>query len=484
MMKRSAFLVCLLLSTAAAFADGEDKSLERQKDDASELYGFENKGVQGTWWNKVQKGKGGLLKADRTELLNQGFEVDWVMQPVYDGTSECLEDSLAEVQYKGKVGFVDRHGRFIIKAQFEGNDDHNGFHNGIAVVKKNGKYGFINMLGEFIVQPIYDNAHNFKDNLTAAVKRHGKWGCIDLKGNVVVEYKYKLSDQVSGLLSKTYRQAAKDVKTKKKQGEYDDLLDNIEMARYKQLELMHDGKTYTSEPLREYVSGQLIGIKDQYGRVVIPAKYDEIRRDSVVNLFVVRKDSLYGLFRANGQLVIPPVFESIGAFGTADAAAAAEAGVMVGSKHVAPVTMLGYAGTVSVDGDVSGAMLDSIFARACAVDTDSIHYTQARKLYKRIIRACPDYAEALCNVGIIEIEQENYSLGMDYLKVAHAVAPDDADIEANLHTAKQNRNQRRWNRIHRAVNSAVGVFQSEEKRASKAEIVDPTSDGLESVGNQ
>lgn len=472
----------MLLVVAAAYADDKDKTIEQQKDDATELYGFENKGAQGTWWSKVQKAKGGLLKADRTDLINQGFDVDWALQPVYDGTSECLEDSLAEVQYKGKVGFVDRNGRFIIKAQFDGDDDHEGFHNGIAAVKKNGKYGFINMMGEFILQPIYDNAQNFKDNMTAAVKRHGKWGSIDLKGTVVVEYKYQLPTQVSGLLSKTYRQAVKDVKAKNKQGEYDEVLDKISMAKHNQLELMHDGKTYTNEPLRTYVDGQLQGVKDQYGRVVIPAKYNSVKRDSTANVFIVRKDSLYGIFKTNGQLVLPPCVEEIGGFGSASAEAAAEAGTVAGARNIAPVTMLGCSGTVSTDGDVSEAMLDSVFARAVRVDSDSIRYGEARTLYKRIIRACPDYAPALCNVGIIEIEQGNYSLGMDYLKVAHAVAPDDADIEANLRTAKQNRNQRRWNRIHRAMNSAVSVFQSEEKKASKETIVDPTSNGLESVG--
>ena len=49
------------------------------------------------------------------------------------------------------------------------------------------------------------------------------------------------------------------------------------------------------------------------------------------------------------------------------------------------------------------------------------------------------------NMGIMDIEKENYKDGMNRLKIANKLAPENAGIEANLKQAKKDRRERRWN---------------------------------------
>ncbi len=60
---------------------------------------------------------------------------------------------------------------------------------GYAAVKKNGKWGFINTDGNFVIEPAYDDARSFSNDL-AAVKIGDKWGFIDPEGKLVIEALY------------------------------------------------------------------------------------------------------------------------------------------------------------------------------------------------------------------------------------------------------------------------------------------------------
>ena len=77
-------------------------------------------------------------------LVNQDYEINWLISPQYEGVTKRFTEKLAGVVLGGKVGFIDIHNRFIIKPQFENADDIHGFNLGLSAVKKNGKFGFIN----------------------------------------------------------------------------------------------------------------------------------------------------------------------------------------------------------------------------------------------------------------------------------------------------------------------------------------------------
>ena len=104
-------------------------------------------------------------------LVNQDYEINWLISPQYEGVTKRFTEKLAGVVLGGKVGFIDIHNRFIIKPQFENADDIHGFNLGLSAVKKNGKFGFINKKGEFVIEPQFDYADNFRDNMLATIKR-------------------------------------------------------------------------------------------------------------------------------------------------------------------------------------------------------------------------------------------------------------------------------------------------------------------------
>lgn len=62
---------------------------------------------------------------------------------------------------------------------------HYCFRNGLGGVKAKGKWGFIDQGGNFVISCQWDNALNFTGDL-AAVKSGEKWGCIDKTGKLVI----------------------------------------------------------------------------------------------------------------------------------------------------------------------------------------------------------------------------------------------------------------------------------------------------------
>lgn len=62
----------------------------------------------------------------------------------------------------------------------------NALENGLSIKEKKGKFGYANSKGKFIIKPVFEEAYDFTNNL-AVVKYDGKWGAIDLHGNTIIE---------------------------------------------------------------------------------------------------------------------------------------------------------------------------------------------------------------------------------------------------------------------------------------------------------
>lgn len=132
--------------------------------------------------SRVRKaGKMGLI--DRFGDVVLGVEHDHV------GT---LNDSLALVIDKGKSGYVDPTGEWVIPQRYEANAltiNMGDFHNGLARVLSGGKLGLIDTRGNRVAPAHYADIGLLEDGVIP-VKRKNKWGYVKRSFASVVEPKY------------------------------------------------------------------------------------------------------------------------------------------------------------------------------------------------------------------------------------------------------------------------------------------------------
>jgi len=99
-----------------------------------------------------------------------------------DGSRFSLE--LIPVKSGEKWGYIDKKGKFQINPQF---DEAHLFVDDLALVKSNdGKYGFIGVDGKFKINLLYKKTHNkfSKEGLVGVVQENGKIQFIDKDGNI------------------------------------------------------------------------------------------------------------------------------------------------------------------------------------------------------------------------------------------------------------------------------------------------------------
>ncbi len=99
---------------------------------------------------------------------------------------------------KGKYGYRDRSGEFVIPPQF----DYAGeFSEGLAVVGLGRfpatKWGYINLQGQVVIPAQFDGAHDFAEGM-AAVSVGGKLGYIDRAGKLAVPPQFDEAQKFSG----------------------------------------------------------------------------------------------------------------------------------------------------------------------------------------------------------------------------------------------------------------------------------------------
>ena len=450
-----------------AQADGSGLSAKAGE---NKRWGYENKGEKSGWWQKAATlsnngilGTGISFGNQLDDILHVGYETEWAIPVQYEKVAKRFGENLAGVQLNGRVGFIDRYNRFIIEPQFEPVDKLEGFSRGLAVVKKDGMYGFIDKSGRFVIPPKFEWAENFEENDLAAVKMDGKIGAIDLKGKIVVPCKYKLKEMMTKLptSNKLYKETAKKVKSDRDNGVYDELLVKIDEAGKASDALILDSLYRTSVPADSLWSVPMRyeeiarvgdgfalvaqddkwGVVDHYGRLVISCSFDMIEYMPDSEMFAVYKDESVGLYSRTGALLVPPSYDRIEPF--------------VGGTSVGWINF--EHGQIGADGLVMDDLLDRAFAKAVVYDEAGLH-SEARVQYKKILCIDPTYAMVHNNLGIMDIEGESFKEGMNRLKIANKLDPENKEIEANLKQAKKDRRERRWNRVEQGFMTAANII--------------------------
>ncbi len=94
-------------------------------------------------------------------------------------TGGVADQSLLPVGTGGRFGYINHTGEFVINPQFDGATR---FYDDIARVKKNGKYGFIRKDGSYLCPPVYEDATIFSEGIAWTVKEKEEPVAIDKKG--------------------------------------------------------------------------------------------------------------------------------------------------------------------------------------------------------------------------------------------------------------------------------------------------------------
>lgn len=98
------------------------------------------------------------------------------------------QDLKISVNQKGKVGFVDKDGRVVVKHAY---DSATPFSNGVSIVTKSEKSGIIDATGKVLLPLKYNQVSSWATNVYL-VKRGKKMGLVSSQGETLLEPKYSL----------------------------------------------------------------------------------------------------------------------------------------------------------------------------------------------------------------------------------------------------------------------------------------------------
>lgn len=85
------------------------------------------------------------------------------------------------------VGFINMSGKFVIEPRFESARD---FRENLAAVRSGGKWGFVDTIGNIAIPPQFEEAQSFQEGL-AGVKIGDKWGFVDRMGRMVIRPQFE-----------------------------------------------------------------------------------------------------------------------------------------------------------------------------------------------------------------------------------------------------------------------------------------------------
>lgn len=263
-------------------------------------------------------------------------------QYTLNGTGQCFTGGLAQVEYKGKYGLIDKTGKEVVPTKYDligefseglanvvlyGKNDlaKNGFidktgkivipikydcespvlplafSEGLCPVGKAVKnassiqYGYIDKTGKIVIPIKYQDVREFVDGI-APVELNNKWGVIDKKGKVIIPLQYDdIDTSYSGGLILVFKVKSKSSREK---------CGLIDKKGSVVIPIKYDYICDFSEGLAQVWLNDKCGFIDQKGKIVIPIKYDGAAKFSEGLAGVCMKGKC-GFIDKKGKLVIP-----------------------------------------------------------------------------------------------------------------------------------------------------------------------------------
>ena len=277
------FCILLLLSTFVGAQNLPKLKPISEKHMSEPIFPTEKKGK---WGYADQKGhfliKANFEKAEEFKLV----KVAWA-------------DSifLAKVKFANKWGVLQRDGTFLVTPQFDQLDD---FSHDVAIFKTGEAYGILSFDGQILANNLRE-LDKFNGAGLAWFKMDDSWGVINTAGRVTLPAKYsaKASEKLSGMLLKTSANGKYGVITS-------DLSKVILPPVYDNLSTLTNGLILCEQD-------DLRGLLTGSGTVLLPAQYEEINMDHPGSFpgYIVKQAGLYGLASGDGTIVAYPQYDDI-----------------------------------------------------------------------------------------------------------------------------------------------------------------------------
>jgi hypothetical protein len=225
--------------------------------------------------------------------------------------------TLYPIVQNGKWGYIDKTGKIEIEPQF---DKAYKFSEELARIRigdeKTGKYGYIDTTGKFVVNPQFDDAGEFSEGLSwvrIGDIETGKFGFINNNGKFVISPQYdNVTDFSEGFAAikingKYYyiNNRGKIVFPQRKQKHIrygNEIMTNI-------IEQGFDDVSFFSDSLAAVQIGEKWGYIDQKGRIAVSPQFDDAYEfsDGVAQVIISNK---CGYINKLGKFIINPQFDS------------------------------------------------------------------------------------------------------------------------------------------------------------------------------
>lgn len=242
-----------------------------------------------------------------------GEDGKFVINPIYKYANSFSEGMACVVMENGKPQFIDKNNKILFtvdKAEYCF-----GFKEGLARVQIKGKYGFIDKTGKIIVNPIYEDAQDFKEGLAAVAKKDEKkdevlWGYIDKTGAVKINFQFVKDKDKWFCEPGSFRDGLAFTSIDGKQWGCID-----KDGKY-QINPQFEGDFGNSYEFINGVSlvsqGGSYGYIDKKGKYIINPQFKKARRFSANNFAAVQhSDGKWGFINKEGKYEINPQFEEV-----------------------------------------------------------------------------------------------------------------------------------------------------------------------------
>ncbi len=256
----------------------------------------------------INNNKYGYLNNRRGDVLIKAEKFDHAWN--FDA-----ESGLAAVVENGKLGFINRQGDYVIKPQYTYRNAYYpaqefGFKDGFSLIPDTStrKLGLIDIHNKMVLKPIYDEISRIENGYTE-ISCEGKYGLADSTFRIVIKPEFdfiSLNDQGIVLSDNKHNRQfmlAYDYKTIITAYVFDGVEKiSIEEEYYDEGE---ETSVYSSEESgysRFYINDKVGAIDDKTGRIIIPAKWDEIEYHSQ-GIFLVGLDDNQFLINTSGKII-------------------------------------------------------------------------------------------------------------------------------------------------------------------------------------